>query len=448
MALLNFAFVLAFGGILAVAQERGQCVNTRDKWGHFNTCSAVKQGKWLSAAMATCTNYLKWKDCDNHCNLCACSTASGTTKQHCSGHGKCEADCTKDTCLNARCECDPGWYGLKCESELVDGCEDVMPAEFCMLVKQEGECELFPPAANDCKKTCGLCVSTVLDTAAPEFVPEVPAITGPREKWNDFSSVEAMEQGGWTFSWKDSNMFWPDDKYCGDHWYFKYTVPSTSYCGFEQPGDGAISYTFTFDGIADLRYGCSWNFGSVHVKKNEEEIDSINMGESEVTFDFVAGDVLTIYEVDESVINIHSLTLTERVDCVWSPFDEWTTCSAPCGTGTRSRTRSISIPAQGGGAECTGPMTETEECNQQICPTAKRAPGGKKRCTPQDPKYNQRKCPNWPYVKLERYSCTPDHGDVCRHQKWPKNMNWRCPRGCKKMKKAPFCRKGWKVCRV
>ena len=117
-----------------------------------------------------------------------------------------------------------------------------------------------------------------------------------------------MQQGGWSFSWNDGFIFWPGDQFCGDF----YTVPSTSYCGFQYPGDGEISYTFTSSGTADLRYGQSWYGGSVHVRKNEEEIDSIStMGTSDITFEFSPGDVLTIYELGDSVINIHSLTLTQ-----------------------------------------------------------------------------------------------------------------------------------------
>ena len=90
-----------------------------------------------------------------------------------------------------------------------------------------------------------------------------------------------MEQGGWSFSWNDGYIFWPGDQFCGDY----YSVPSTSYCGFQYPGDGEISYTFTSSGTADLRYGQSWYAGSVHVKKNEEELDSRNtIGISDIRY--------------------------------------------------------------------------------------------------------------------------------------------------------------------
>ena len=36
-------------------------------------------------------------------------------EEHCSGHGVCETSCSKDVCAYARCKCDQGWYGNKCD---------------------------------------------------------------------------------------------------------------------------------------------------------------------------------------------------------------------------------------------------------------------------------------------------------------------------------------------
>ena len=85
-----------------------ECVNTRDN-GDKNTC-AEQLGTGSS-----CEKYLGWKDCDAACNLCACSTATGVSRQHCSGHGTCDATCTRSTCSDAKCKCDKGWAGIKCE---------------------------------------------------------------------------------------------------------------------------------------------------------------------------------------------------------------------------------------------------------------------------------------------------------------------------------------------
>ena len=74
-----------------------------------NTCASQLSGT------SSCKDYLSWKDCDKECNLCACSTATGTTKEHCSGHGTCEAECTTSSCSQAKCQCDTGWTGTKCE---------------------------------------------------------------------------------------------------------------------------------------------------------------------------------------------------------------------------------------------------------------------------------------------------------------------------------------------
>ena len=112
-----------------------------------------------------------------------------------------------------------------------------------------------------------------------------------------------MIKHGWVFDWNDAYGFLSDDnRYCKN-------VPSTSYCGFKYPGDGMISYTFSYDGTAILEYGQSSDRGSVHVKNNGAEIDSTNSrGSSTMRFVFFAGDILTIKELG-SVMNIHTLSL-------------------------------------------------------------------------------------------------------------------------------------------
>ncbi len=55
------------------------------------------------------------------------------------------------------------------------------------------------------------------------------------------------------------------------------------------------------------------------------------------------------------------------IDCVLSDWGPWSECSATCGGGTRTRTRTVLVPAQYGGAPC-GALSETENCNTQPCP--------------------------------------------------------------------------------
>ena len=56
---------------------------------------------------------------------CACSTGSGTNGEHCSGHGTCEADCVGPTCSDAKCVCEDGWIGDKCEMKTINLVEAV-----------------------------------------------------------------------------------------------------------------------------------------------------------------------------------------------------------------------------------------------------------------------------------------------------------------------------------
>jgi hypothetical protein len=55
------------------------------------------------------------------------------------------------------------------------------------------------------------------------------------------------------------------------------------------------------------------------------------------------------------------------VDCVVSEWSEWSECSAPCGGGTQSRTRTIVTPPANGGTPCPE-LEETRACNEQPCP--------------------------------------------------------------------------------
>ena len=56
------------------------------------------------------------------------------------------------------------------------------------------------------------------------------------------------------------------------------------------------------------------------------------------------------------------------VDCSISPWDPWTTCSKPCSGGVQLRKRTVKTPASNGGKDCTGPLTQQESCNTQPCP--------------------------------------------------------------------------------
>ena len=64
-------------------------------------------------------------------------------------------------------------------------------------------------------------------------------------------------------------------------------------------------------------------------------------------------------------INIYA----SAVDGAWSSFGDWPECSAECGGGTQTRTRTCTNPAPAhGGADCQGQSTETEDCNTHDCP--------------------------------------------------------------------------------
>ena len=58
----------------------------------------------------------------------------------------------------------------------------------------------------------------------------------------------------------------------------------------------------------------------------------------------------------------------EHLDCQWADWTE-SDCSASCGGGTLTRSRTRLSNNTGLGLNCTGETTQLEGCNQHICPS-------------------------------------------------------------------------------
>ncbi|XP_063683660.1 low-density lipoprotein receptor-related protein 1-like [Bolinopsis microptera] len=57
------------------------------------------------------------------------------------------------------------------------------------------------------------------------------------------------------------------------------------------------------------------------------------------------------------------------VDGGWSEFGEWSVCSAECGGGSQSRSKTCTNPSPAnGGQECEGEDEESRTCNTEACP--------------------------------------------------------------------------------
>merc|ERR1712038_1991169 len=64
------------------------------------------------------------------------------------------------------------------------------------------------------------------------------------------------------------------------------------------------------------------------------------------------------------------------VDCDWTSWSDWSSCSQTCGAGVREKSRQVKTTAQNGGSPidlrfgspCSGSARQTESCNIQECP--------------------------------------------------------------------------------
>ena len=59
------------------------------------------------------------------------------------------------------------------------------------------------------------------------------------------------------------------------------------------------------------------------------------------------------------------------VHCTWNNWEPWGSCSATCGSGTMTQSRTTNGPLYGG-TPCTGSSTSSSLCNTSPCPGAKK----------------------------------------------------------------------------
>lgn len=56
------------------------------------------------------------------------------------------------------------------------------------------------------------------------------------------------------------------------------------------------------------------------------------------------------------------------VDCMFTDWSAWQSCSVSCGTGSQKRERSVQLEANNGGTPCSGDYFETQQCTEKTCP--------------------------------------------------------------------------------
>jgi hypothetical protein len=63
-----------------------------------------------------------------------------------------------------------------------------------------------------------------------------------------------------------------------------------------------------------------------------------------------------------SVFTTVTPTLSTSVQCIYSDWTNWTSCTVTCGDGTQARARNIIA------GFCTEPLTQTRLCQMEPCP--------------------------------------------------------------------------------
>ena len=57
------------------------------------------------------------------------------------------------------------------------------------------------------------------------------------------------------------------------------------------------------------------------------------------------------------------------VDCAWHEWSVWSSCSAPCGVGLQTASRTVRQKPSGGGTPCTGDEEKKQTCQLKDCPS-------------------------------------------------------------------------------
>ena len=74
-------------------------------------------------------------------------------------------------------------------------------------------------------------------------------------------------------------------------------------------------------------------------------------------------------------------TVVTPVDCTYTDWNPWSSCTKTCGGGTKSKNRTKKTVAKNGGKECVGSLQEEETCNTQECLTSLKTAGKPVDCT-------------------------------------------------------------------
>lgn len=115
-------------------------------------------------------------------------------------------------------------------------------------------------------------------------------------------------------------------------------------------------------------FPCVWNDWSEWGACSVECDGGISNRSRTVQRKEACGGAPCLHPAEQKICNPFPCAGSEK-DCIWSLWSHWSECSASCGGGARSRSRMISQESQHGGATCDPQgSTELHTCHTQVCP--------------------------------------------------------------------------------
>ncbi|CAK6980748.1 LOW QUALITY PROTEIN: SCO-spondin, partial [Scomber scombrus] len=323
---------------------------------------------------------------DSHCvpvTECRCGIPSGNGTLEFNPTDKLTMDCNTCVCENGTLVCtklpcpvyEPWSQWSTCSASCGRGqmtrtrlCQDTKDGPSCADTKQTESCDLPAcPAGcllsewspwSECSTTCGGGLSVRNKTVLQEPEPGGTACAGPLEQHTVCNTNSCLPECPTGQVFNDCSGYCPYS--CEDLW------PHTQcLAGPCTPGCTCPTGQVLYEGSCVSHADCPCSPLSL-----PPAYQSRNVSTEELREALLPPGTTIEHLCNACVCQAGAFNCTSEpcdVDCEWSSWSRWSPCSASCGTGRQSSTRSILQPSQYGGAPCEGPDHRSTACVAPDC---------------------------------------------------------------------------------